>query len=86
MKVWWFIEEIKKFLDSNKNEKRTYQVPCDTIRGKFIAMSTQTTKLGMSNKQYYYAPETQKYNKPIPKSVNWRNYKNWAEISEDKMI
>jgi hypothetical protein len=41
-------EEIKKFLEVNENENKTYQNPWDTAkavpRGKFIAMSTYIKK------------------------------------------
>jgi hypothetical protein len=41
---WWNEEEIKRFLEVNENENRTYQNIWDKakafLRGKFIAMST----------------------------------------------
>jgi hypothetical protein len=48
----WVINEIKKFLGSNKNEYIIYQSPWDTakvvLRRKFIAMSTHTRNLERS--------------------------------------
>jgi hypothetical protein len=48
----WVIEEIKKFLDSNEIEDRSYQNLWDTaralLRGKFITMSAYIRKLELS--------------------------------------
>jgi hypothetical protein len=49
----WVIEEIKKFLDSNKNENTAYQNLWDTaktvLREKFIATSVYVRKSEISN-------------------------------------
>jgi hypothetical protein len=82
-------EEIKKFLEANENENKTYQFLWDTakavLKGKFIAMSARTknTERSQINDLMIHPKFLEKQEQVNPKTNRRREImKIRAEINE----